>query len=299
MGACRVITAFFISPPAAIGSAVVKETFFKKDRARYMGIWTLMVTIGVPAAPFIFGFVAQYVGYRWIYWILAITNGVQFILYFILGPETRYIRKGVQHNESAFKQEYFSFRRIDPAPFTAVEFIHPFVFFTKPTVFLPTFAYSMVFLFTSVMITVEIPQLFGEKFHLNTQQLGYQFLGTIVGSIIGEQIGGAASDLWMKKRTNKETGERPAPEYRLWLSYAGYLLSICGVIVFLVQIENAAPLHYNVSPIVGAGIAAAGNQIVTTVVITYCVDCYTEEAAGVGVFITFVRQVWGFIGPFW
>lgn len=58
MGLCRAITAFFISPAGAIGSAVVAETFFKKDRAGAMGVWTLMVTIGVPISPFIFGFVA-------------------------------------------------------------------------------------------------------------------------------------------------------------------------------------------------------------------------------------------------
>lgn len=74
MGLCRAITAFFISPAAAIGSAVVAETFFKKDRARCMGYWTLMVTIGVPIAPFIFGFVVMRIGYRWIYWILAIVR---------------------------------------------------------------------------------------------------------------------------------------------------------------------------------------------------------------------------------
>jgi MFS family permease len=72
MAVCRAIVAFFISPAAAIGSAVVTETFFKKERARYIGIWTVMVTLGVPIAPFIFGFVANDVGYRWIYWILAI-----------------------------------------------------------------------------------------------------------------------------------------------------------------------------------------------------------------------------------
>jgi MFS family permease len=74
MALCRAIVAFFISPAAAIGSAVVMETFFKKDRARYMGIWTLMVTLGVPLSPFIFGFVAYHVGYRWIYWILAMVR---------------------------------------------------------------------------------------------------------------------------------------------------------------------------------------------------------------------------------
>ena len=81
MGLCRAITAFFISPAAAIGSAVVAETFFKKDRARCMGAWTLMVTIGVPAAPFITGFVALRVGYRWIYYILAIVSSIFIVDY--------------------------------------------------------------------------------------------------------------------------------------------------------------------------------------------------------------------------
>lgn len=74
MATCRALVAFFISPAAAIGSAVVTETFFKRDRARYMGIWTLMVTLGVPIAPFIFGFVTYHAGYRWIYWILAMVR---------------------------------------------------------------------------------------------------------------------------------------------------------------------------------------------------------------------------------
>lgn len=74
MGLCRAITAVFICPAAAMGSGVVVETFFKKERARYIGIWTIMVTLGVPIAPFIFGFVALRVGYRWIYYILAIVS---------------------------------------------------------------------------------------------------------------------------------------------------------------------------------------------------------------------------------
>jgi MFS family permease len=74
MGLCRAITAWFISPAAAIGSAVVAETFFKKQRARYIGVWTIMVTMGVPMAPFIMGFVAFRVNYRWIYWILCIVR---------------------------------------------------------------------------------------------------------------------------------------------------------------------------------------------------------------------------------
>ena len=154
-----------------------------------------------------------------------------------------------------------------------------------------------MFLLAGVLITIEIPQLFVVQFGLNTQQIGLQNLAIIIGSLIGEQIGGILSDQWMLRR-GRQIGNPPPPEYRLWLSYIGYPLAICGVVVFLVRTGQAGK-HWNITPIIGAGIAAAGNQIITTVLITYAVDCYREEAGGIGVFITFVRQIWGFIGPFW
>lgn len=222
-------------------------------------------------------------------------NGVQLIVYFFLGPETRYMRRGAQHTGSEFKQEFFTFRRIDPTPLTWWDYVQPFTFVTRACVFIPAVAYSMIFLFGSILISVEIPQLFGAKFHFNAQQLGLQFIGMIVGSIIGAELGGSLSDFWMNRRQRK-TNVTPKAEFRLWLSYPGYLLTICGVVVFLVRIEQAPALKWNVTPIVGAAIAAVGNQIVTTVLVTYAVDCYREEAASVGVFITLVRQTWGFIG---
>jgi hypothetical protein len=156
----------------------------------------------------------------------------------------------------------------------------------------------MVFVFASVLVAVELPQLFGTKFHFNAQQLGYQFVSLIIGSVIGEQFGGSISDYWMNRQA-KKTGVRPEPEYRLWLSYVGFILTIIGVTVFLVQTQDAQPLHWNITPVIGIAIGGAGNQIVTTVLITYAVDCYQEESASIGVFITFVRQMWGFLGPFW
>lgn len=155
----------------------------------------------------------------------------------------------------------------------------------------------MNFLFGSIMVTVELPQLFQEKFGLDASQLGLQFLAVIIGSVIGEQLGGFLSDAWMSRRSRKIKAE-PIPEYRLWLSYSGFLLTIVGSIVFLVQTEHARDDHWNITPLIGIAISGCGNQIVTTVLITYSVDCLDEEAASVGVFITFVRQIWGFIGPF-
>ncbi|KAL4989579.1 major facilitator superfamily domain-containing protein [Aspergillus falconensis] len=299
MAACRALVAFFISPAMALGSAVVMETFFKNQRAMYMGVWTVMVTLGVPIGPFIFGFVAERVGFVWIYWVLAITNGVQFILYAFFGPETRYTGPSV----SPVKHQYLTLARIDPAPFTLGEFLRPLSLFTNIPVLLSAIAYSMVFLFASVLNSVEVPQLLQAKFALNAQQLGLQFLGLIIGSLLGEQMGGVMSDLWMSRggqlvHRTKDAG-RPPPEFRLWLSYFGYLVTIAGMVVFLVCTEQSAEGQWRVAPIVGTGIAAFGNQVVTTVLTTYAVDTHPQDAGGVGVFINFVRSTWGFIGPFW
>ncbi|OJJ78810.1 uncharacterized protein ASPGLDRAFT_78014 [Aspergillus glaucus CBS 516.65] len=300
MGLCRAITAFFISPAAAIGSAVVAESFFLRDRARCMGVWTLMVTLGVPTAPFIFGFAAMRIGYRWIYWVLVMVNAVQLVVYLLLGPETLYIRTDhAAIGNHARKRKYLpiTIQRIRPTPLDPWEFIQPLILAAHPCVILPACAYAMVFLFGSILPSIEIPQIWPEKFGSNTQQVGLQFISQIVGSVIGEQVGGHLSDRWMWYRQRRRQ-QPPAPECRLWISYIGLALTICGTVVFLVQTENASS-HWNITPLVGVAIAAAGNQVVTTVYVTYAIDCYSSEAASVGVLITFVRQIWGFIGPFW
>lgn len=204
----------------------------------------------------------------------------------------------MQHQESSFKQEYLTFKRIDPRALTIHGFIHPLSLFRKPCILIPAIAYAMTFLFGSVLITVELPQLFVKKFGFNAQQLGLQFLGIIIGSVIGEQLGGSLSDYWMNRKA-KKSGVHTQPEYRLWLSYTGFVLTIVGVVVCLVRTEQTPQGKWNITPVIGIAIAGVGNQIVTTVLITYEVDCHEEESASIGVFFMFVRQIWGFIGPFW
>jgi hypothetical protein len=225
-------------------------------------------------------------------------NGGQFILYLFFGPETLYLGNGIDTKESARKTEYMSLRRIDPTPFSWFEFIRPLTMARHPSILLPACAYAMVFLFGNILATVEIPQLLEKKFELNAEQLGLQFLGAIIGSVIGEQMGGVLSDFWMNRRSRR-IGGKAEPEFRLWLSYFGFALTIIGMIVFLVCTQESPSGHWNVTPIIGTAIGAVGNQLVTTVMITYAIDCFPQEAGNIGVFITFVRQIWGFLGPFW
>ena len=49
---CRVLEAFFISPPIGIGTAVVTELFFKRERAQKMGIWTYVFNLDLRSPPY-------------------------------------------------------------------------------------------------------------------------------------------------------------------------------------------------------------------------------------------------------
>jgi hypothetical protein len=56
------------------------------------------------------------------------------------------------------------------------------------------------------------------------------------------------------------------PERRLWVSHPGFATVIVGLIVFCGQVDRIT--SYNVTPIVGIAIAAFGDQIITTALVT-------------------------------
>ena len=255
------------------------------------------------------GFVAYQTGsWQWIYRILAITNFLQFIAYFFLSPETLYFRQPTVTKElvsqphelpptHAPRSITVSWKRIAPTKLRAADFLKPFELFGYVNVVIPTVAYTLVFGFASVLMTVEIPQLFTPAFGFNAQQIGLQFIGMIVGSILGEQMGGRGSDFLMRPSSSSSSVVSKKPEHRIYLAYPGFVCVLVGLIVFCFQTDStAAAGNYNITPIIGIAIAAFGNQVITTVLTTYCIDCHPEHSGSIGVFINLVRSTWGFIG---
>lgn len=314
----RVLLSVFICPPLAIGSPIVVETFFAHERAAKMGIWTLMVTVSTSLGPFLFGFLVQRQPTQWIFWILAIINFCQFLVYFFTNMESRYYRpvNGPNSLQSEKRQKLLLVHRIDPNPLTISDYLEPFKAARHISVIVPASAYAIVFGYAAVCITIEIPQVMGKKFSLSAQGVGLQFLSIIIGSALGQQLSGRFSD-WFVRYMNKprhninssEDSERQTttiggnttvdPVPRLYLAYVGILLACVGLIIWGVESQIAAPGNWTVKPLIGAAIAAFGNQVVTTTLITFAVDCHRSLSAEIGVLVNLIRQVWGFLGPFY
>lgn len=289
--ATRAIAAWLISPPLGIGSGVVTELCYPEERARKLGWWTLLITIGIPGGAFINGFVVQHLGVSWIFGIFAIINGVQFIAYVLFGDETLYVTDASVSQKSRNGWSRFMPCRLDPRPFELQSFIAPLFLGSFPRILIPGIAYGVEFAYANIAIIVETPLIFGEKFHFNAQQVGYQFISIIIGSVIGEQVSGPMSD-WFLRFLQRRNGHT-IPADRLWLSYIGYGTVFTGLLVWGFQLEKATT--WNVTPCIGMAIAAFGNQVLTTILISFAVDSHKEHSASIGVFINLCRQIYGFV----
>ncbi|CAM9021453.1 unnamed protein product [Wickerhamomyces anomalus] len=314
--ACRILCAVFISPGVAMGGTIVHDVTFAHERAAKTGWWSLLYTLGVPAGPLFMGFVVTQTGHwKYMFVVFAATNFIQFLVYLFAGDETAYDRSKVQTDEVIEAKGYWSnlvtklYKSHNYHPemnlLSLKVYLHPILLSIKNyKVAVAAVSYGIVFGYSNVACSVELPSVFVEKFGFDAQQIGLQNIAVIIGSFIGEIIGGRISDIFMaycvKKRSggDKEIVHKKI-EDRIWISYFGYVLAVVGLIVFGVQTQNARQGHWNVTPLVGLCLTSLGNQVVTTTMITYAIDSDTANATHISLFITFLRQVIGFVGPFY
>ena len=287
--ATRVLTAFLISPPIGNGSGVINKLCQPEKRAQCLGIWALMTTIGTPAGPFFMGFVIKHIGVQWIFWIFAIINFCQALLYLAIGDETTYNPENERETE-AFYGKLIP-RRISSHRLELRDFLAPFSLVVYPRVLVAACAHAITFCYGNIAIIVEMPIAFGEKFHFDAQQIGLQFIAVIIGCVLGEQVSGRMSDWFLSYLRQKRGHSCPAD--RLWLSYIAFATIFAGLLTWGFQLQNAQ--EWNVTPCVGAAIASFGNQMQTTILTTFAVESKKDRAAEVGIFVNICRQIYGFV----
>lgn len=107
-----------------------------------------------------------------------------------------------------------SFRRINRERLSIMTFLQPLRFFFWRCILLPSISYAMIFALANIFLSIEIGVLYVELLNFNQQQIGLQYICMIIGSLIGEVIGGILSDKWMLMK-KRRTGIDPQAEFRL------------------------------------------------------------------------------------
>ncbi|KAI9784516.1 MAG: hypothetical protein M1816_000836 [Peltula sp. TS41687] len=84
----RIFQGLAVSPCESLPSATIAEIFFLHERAYRVGIYTLLLLGGKNLIPLVSAAIIQGLGWRWVFWIVAIVVGFCSVLLFLFVPET-------------------------------------------------------------------------------------------------------------------------------------------------------------------------------------------------------------------
>lgn len=70
--AFRFFMGFAGSTPLTIGSGTIADMFPVEERGKAMAVWAMGPMLGPCIGPVAGGFIVEHIGWRWVYWVIAI-----------------------------------------------------------------------------------------------------------------------------------------------------------------------------------------------------------------------------------
>lgn len=288
------------SPPVSVGAGTLADMFADKDRNTPLAVYSLGPLIGPVMAPIIAGFAAQYLAWPWVFWILAIMNGVIAIYGYALYEETyapvllkrkaNRLKKetGNENLHTVFELQEESFwTKIRVAVTRPIKML-----FTHPVIFglglFMAFMYGFMYL-----LLVTFPDLWTEKYHYSVGISGLMYLGLGVGFCLGLVVFTPLIQYSYLKLIERNGGVAK-PEFRLILISPVTVLMAIGL--FWYGWSAQATIHW-VMPCIGTGFFGFGLVPMFQCIQLYLIDMNPRySASAVGAAAVF-RSSFGFSFP--
>jgi MFS family permease len=169
--------------------------------------------------------------------------------------------------------------------------IAPFPMLLIPSVLITALLYGLTIACT-VIIAILIANILGPPPHLwSPQSIGFLFISSLIGMIIGFPVGGLVADKLTQRQTRRSNGHYN-PRSRLPLIILGSLISPIGLIVIGYYLR---PDHFSwVGFAVGFGMVSFGLTGSTNIAATYCLDTFQNKAGVIGVLLNVFKNGIGF-----
>ncbi|KAJ5157628.1 uncharacterized protein N7482_008728 [Penicillium canariense] len=92
----NIVSGFFTAPIEALPEITVTDVYFTHERGTYMGLYAFFLAGSNFFAPVICGFIAEYQGWRWVFYWPSIFLACAIIFLFFFMEETNYVREQVE-----------------------------------------------------------------------------------------------------------------------------------------------------------------------------------------------------------
>ncbi|CAO2656604.1 Nn.00g054070.m01.CDS01 [Neocucurbitaria sp. VM-36] len=311
----RMVQAVGCAAAIALTFAVVADLATSAERGKYMGYAGAGILMGPAFGPTIGGLLAQYLGWRSIFWFLAIFSGVLLVLFIFVFPETcrkivgngsipptgvsRSVISCIQQRKLAKKSSGEEDTNQTTHKKRKARFPNPLATFKiiaeKESGIILLYN---GFFFTGMMTTVSaIPVLFHEAYNLNELNIGLCYIANGIGSLISSLTMGhivdwnfrrhaAAMGMTINKSKQQDLSNFPIERVRLQIVVPGHIVGIFGLLMFgwTVKFQTHIAGPEIALFIIGLGVSTAFN--ITNGLL---IDLHRDQPAAATAAVNFVR----------
>ncbi|KAI1612640.1 major facilitator superfamily domain-containing protein [Exophiala viscosa] len=326
----RIIIGFMYGPIETMIEVCMSDVFFAHDRGFWIGMYC-WILFGIPflgAVPA--GYIAQYLGWKWIQWVAAIISaGCTLIMFFFL-EETMFYRPPIQEEaldvvEESASDEGFTGTTTEKqtvtsqSPQTEVGMTStkksfaqklkfwgarrpgqpnnylrhmwmPFALLRFPVITFAGILVGSVLSWFNVVVDTIALVLAAEPYNMSTDAIGLMFLAPFIGCTIGCLFAGVAANKFAVWMSRRKGGIFE-PEYRLWMAVVPFVLHPAGCILFGVGAKQGVSW---VGIAFGLAFIVGTFPIGSAIAINYIIDSYKEVSGDGLVTMICIRNTMGF-----
>ncbi|KAH7369358.1 polyamine transporter 2 [Plectosphaerella cucumerina] len=292
---CRTIDGIAFSAPMTLVGGTLADLWRNEERGVPMAAFSAAPFIGPAIGPLVGGFLADNLGWRWLYYIQLILAFVVWVLITFTVPETYaptiLARRAASLRKSTGDPSHVTEQDLDPRPMSArlaVFLIRPFqLLFGELIVFLISL-YMSVLYGLLYMFFVAYPIVYQGGKGWSASSTGLMFIPIAVGVLLS-----AACAPWVNKHylhLAARHGGHPPPEIRLIPMMMSCWCIPIGLFIFA---WTSYPRLHWIGPALGGFPVGFGFIFLYNSANNYLVDSYQHQAASALAAKTCIRSFWG------
>ncbi|KAI9369549.1 major facilitator superfamily domain-containing protein [Aspergillus egyptiacus] len=296
----RFFAGLFAASPLSIVPAVFADLFSTAQRGIVMSVFCMAVFVGPFAAPFVGGFIAMTLGWRWIMYISTIMIFVGFVPVLLWMDET-YAPVILVHKAGILRRQTHNWgihARQDEVEVEFTElvrnnFARPLrMLVTEPILLLVSLYISFVYGLMYALLGA-YPVVFQGVYGMNMGVGGLAFVGLIIGELAGGVYVLCLQGSYRRKLDANHG--IPVPEWRLTPAIVGSV-AFTGGLFWFGWCGYTADIHW-MAPIASGLLTGFGIFCIFLQCFNYIVDCYPTLAASTIAANTILRSAVGCAFP--
>ncbi|KAL2840076.1 major facilitator superfamily domain-containing protein [Aspergillus pseudoustus] len=298
----------------AVVMITIVDLFFVHQHARFNGVFVFMQSLGTTGGPIACGYIVVDLGWRWMWWIVAILLGVNLVLVLFFFEESKYVPSlngqstfapgneaimahpkdgrdthpatpiASQTSTTAPRRSQKSIRQRlafvtkTPGPIFQHFYQPLLVLVSFPAVAYTAVTYGTILAFFSATSSAGSYFLIYPPYNFSPSAIGLFHLGGFIGALLATLLMSPLID-WTIVRLARRNNGVFEPEMRLWM----------GIPAALVNCAAMLGLHWAILAF-AQGLFGFGFITAADVALTYLSDCYPDILADALIAVVFIRN---------